>query len=243
MMTTPKKIVIIGATSGIGRRMAELYMEKSHLVGISGRRSGLLEEIKQQFPQQLEYECFDVTKTENISHLESLVSKLGGLDILVISAGNGEPSKDLDWKIDKTTVDTNVNGFVEIANWGFNYFLKQGHGQLATISSIAAIRGSGWAPAYNASKAFQSNYFEGLAIKAKRLKKNIALTCIEPGFVKTAMAKGGHKMFWVVPVDKAARQIIRAIEKRKRKVYISRRWWLIAKILKWAPFWLYKRIG
>ena len=238
-----QRIIIIGATSGIGRRMAEQYLEKDHRVGISGRRLELLQEIKQQFPQQVEYECFDVTKSENIIHLEALVSKLKGLDILVISAGNGEPSKDLDWKIDKTTVDTNVNGFIEIANWTFNYFLKQGQGQLATISSIAAIRGGSWAPAYNAAKAFQSNYFEGLAIKAKRLKKNIAVTCIEPGFVDTAMAKGGNKMFWVVPVDKAARQIINAIEKRKRKVYISRRWWIIAKIVKWVPYWLYKRFG
>jgi len=238
-----QKIIIIGATSGMGRRLSELYIKNGNRVGLSGRRQELLQEIKQQFPQKVEYECFDVTKSENIIHLEALVSKLKGLDILVISAGNGEPSKDLDWKIDKTTVDTNVKGFIEIANWAFNYFLKQGHGQLATISSIGAIRGGSWAPAYNASKAFQSNYFEGLAIKAKRLKKNISVTCIEPGFVDTPMAKGGNKMFWVVPVDKAARQIIKAIQKRKRKVYISRRWWLIAKILKWVPFRLYKRFG
>jgi short-subunit dehydrogenase len=238
-----QKIIIIGATSGIGRNMSSIYISKGNRVGISGRRLELLQEIKQQSPQQVEFECFDVTGKENISHLESLVNKLGGLDIVIISTGTGEPSKELDWKIDKTTVDTNVNGFIEIANWTFNYFLKQGFGQLATVSSIAAIRGGSWAPAYNASKAFQSNYFEGLAIKAKRLKKNIAVTCIEPGFVKTAMSKAGDKMFWVIPVDKAARQIIRAIEKRKRKVYISHRWWIIAKFSKWAPFWFYKRFG
>jgi short-subunit dehydrogenase len=241
-MIQQRKIIIIGATSGIGRRMAELYVEKGYRVGISGRRLELLEEIKHLFPQQVEYECFDVTKTDNIIHLEALINKLGGLDILIISAGTGEPSRELSWGIDKITVDTNVNGFVEIANQAFNFFVKQGYGQLATISSIAAVRGGSHAPAYNASKAFQSSYFEGLAIKAKRLKKEIAVTCIEPGFVDTKMSKS-NKLFWVVPVDKAARQIIRAIKKRKRKVYISRRWWLIAKVLKWTPFWLYKRVG
>ena len=135
-----QKIAIIGATSGIGRRMTELYAEKEQRIGISGRRLELLEEIKQQFPQQIEYECFDVSGKENISHLKSLVNKLGGLDILVISAGTGELSKELSWKIDKTTVDTNVNGFIEIANWAFNFFARQDHGQLVTISSIAAIR-------------------------------------------------------------------------------------------------------
>jgi short-subunit dehydrogenase len=237
-----QKIIIIGATSGIGRRLSEFYVQKGNRVGISGRRLELLQEIKQQFPQQVEYECFDVTKPEITTHLDALVNKLGGLDILIISAGTGKPSKELIWEIDKTTVDTNVNGFVEIANWTFNFFVAGGYGQLATISSIAAVRGGSHAPAYNASKAFQSSYFEGLAIKARRLKKNIAVTCIEPGFVDTKMSKS-DKLFWLVPTDKAARQIISAIEKRKRKVYISRRWWLIAKILKWAPFWLYKRIG
>jgi len=239
---TQKKIIIIGATSGIGRRMAELYAEQGHKVGITGRRLELLQELKQILPGKIEYECFDVTGKENIQRLQSLVEKLNGLDILVISAGNGDTSHELSWEIDKMTVDTNVNGFIEVANWTFNYFVKQGCGQLATISSIAAIRGNSWAPAYSASKAFQSNYFEGLTIKAVKLKSAIAITCIEPGFVKTKMAKG-NKQFWVVPVDKAARQIIKAIDNRKRKVYISRRWWIIAKLYKWLPYAVLKRMG
>jgi short-subunit dehydrogenase len=237
-----QKIIIIGATSGIGRKMAELYVGKGGLVGITGRRIELLKEIQQHYPQEVEYECFDVRGTENIPHLEALVSKLGGLDILVISAGTGEPSKELSWEIDKLTVDTNVNGFVEIANWAFNFFSKQDHGQLVTISSIAAMRGGSHAPAYNASKAFQSSYFEGLSIKAKKLKKDITLTCIEPGFVNTKMSKS-ETIFWSVPLDKAARQIMKAIKKKSRKVYISRRWWIIAKLLKWMPYWLYRRVG
>jgi short-subunit dehydrogenase len=237
-----KKIIIVGASSGIGRRMAELYAEQGYNIGVTGRRIGLLEELKNKFPQQAEYECFDVTGKENISRLDTLVKKLGGLDILIISAGNGEPSEDLNWAIDKATVDTNVNGFIEIANWAFNYFVKQGQGQLAIISSVGANRGGLHAPAYNASKAFQSSYAYGLSLKAGRLNKNVSVTCIEPGFVDTKMAKS-DKLFWVVPVDKAARQIIRAIEKRKRKVYVSRRWWLVAKALRWMPHWIYRKIG
>ena len=241
-MIQPKKIAIIGATSGIGRKIAEIYVKKGQQVGISGRRLGLLQEIKQQFPQQVEYECFDITKSDNRPHLEALVKKLGGLDILIISAGGGDISKELNWQLDKLTIDTNVNGFAEAANWGFNYFLKQGYGQLATISSIAAIRGGSWAPAYNASKAFQSNYFEGLSIKATRSKKNISVTCIEPGFVDTHMAKGDRKI-WVMPVEKAANRIIKAIEKKKRKSHLSSRWWFVGKLLKLLPYWIYRKIG
>jgi short-subunit dehydrogenase len=237
-----QKVIIVGASSGIGRRMAELYAAKGYKVGITGRRNGLLNEIQQQSPSLIETECFDVTGTENILKLESLISKLGGLDILVYSSGIGEPSKELDWQLDKMTVDINVNGFVEITNWAFNYFVKQGHGRLATLSSIASHRGNSWAPAYSASKAFQSNYFEALAIKAYRMKKNIGITCIEPGFVKTKMAKG-NKIFWSVPVEKASLQIIDAIEKKKRRAYISKRWWLVGKLMKLLPFWIYKRVG
>ena len=236
------KIIIVGATSGIGRRMAEMYAEKGYRVGITGRRNELLNEIQQQFPTLIETECFDVRGNENISKLQSLINKLGGLDTLVYSSGIGEPSKELDWQLDKMTVDINVNGFIEISNWAFNYFVRQGHGRLATLSSIASHRGNSWAPAYSASKAFQSNYFEALAIKAKKMKKEIGIICIEPGFVNTNMAKG-YKKFWVVPLEKAARQIIAGIEKKKQKVYVSKRWWLVARLMRLTPFWLYRKIG
>ncbi len=237
-----KKIIIIGATSGIGRRMAELYAAKGNIVGITGRRNELLNEIKDLYPGKIETECFDVTGNQNIENLTSLIQKIGGLDILVYSSGIGEVSKELDRQIDKMTVETNVTGFVEIANWAFNFFIDQGHVSMAVISSIAANRGNSWAPAYSASKAFQSNYFDALAIKAERMKKDIGITCIEPGFVATKMAKG-TKLFWVVPLEKATNQIIAAIEKKKRKVYVSKRWWLVAKLMRLIPFWIYKKIG
>jgi short-subunit dehydrogenase len=237
-----KRIIIIGASSGIGKEMASIFALEGNLVAITGRRNELLEELRRSFDGRIITSCFDITKDNNTEHLESLVKRMGGLDLLVDSAGTGETSEDLTWEIDKRTIETNVNGFVEIANWAFNFFIQQGHGQLATISSIAAIRGNSRAPSYSASKAFQSNYFEGLSIKARRMKKDISVTCIEPGFIKTKMAQS-DRLFWVVPVDKAARQIIRGIEKKRRKVYISRRWWLIAKVMKWIPYWLYRKLG
>jgi len=202
-----------------------------------------LQNIKTQFPSLIEYECFDVTGDENIQKLEMLISKLGGLDLIVISAGWGRPSETLNWDIDKKITTTNVNGFIEIANWSFNYFVKQGHGKIAAISSVAANRGSSYSPAYAASKAFESIYCEGLSIKARKLKKEIYITCIEPGFVNTDMAHGGDKMFWIAPVEKASRQIIKAIEKKKRKVYITKRWWLIAKLMRLLPYWIYRKLG
>ena len=74
------------------------------------------------------------------------------------------------------------------------------------------------------------------------MKKDVGIICVEPGFVDTKMAKG-NKRFWVVPLDKAARQIITGIEKKKQKVYVSKRWWLVARLMRLTPFWLYKKIG
>ncbi len=237
-----KKVIIIGATSGIGRELAKLYARNNFLVGITGRRQELLNELKNEFSKNIFTECFDVTGNENIAHTKLLINKLGGLDILIYNSGYGDTSKTLNWEIDRQTTLTNVNGFAEIVNFTYNYFEKQGHGQIAATSSIASIRGNSWAPAYSASKAYMSNYMEGLQMKSKKSKIKITITDIQPGFIKTKMAKG-NRQFWVVPINKAVKQIYTAISSKKRRVYISKRWWLIAKALKWMPYWIFKKIG
>lgn len=237
-----KKVIIIGATSGIGSELAKLYTSSNWLVGIAGRRKDLLDTLQQQSPDNILTECFDVTGNENIEHLKNLLQQLGGMDLLIYNSGYGDTSKNLDWEIDRQTTLTNVNGFVEIVNFAFNYFAKQGHGQIAGTSSIGGIRGNSWAPAYSASKAFMSNYLEGLHMKAARMKLSVFITDIQPGFVKTKMAKGSGQ-FWVASVEKASQQIFKAINNKKRRVYITRRWWLIAKIIKWMPYWIYKKLG
>ena len=246
-MSFVKRVVIIGATSGIGLELAKLYIENGDRVGITGRRAHLLDELQQQFSSQVETEPFDVTGLENVPHLESLIKKLGGLDTLIYNSGFGNISDQLDWTIDKQTTQTNVNGFVEIVNYAFNYFVKQGRGQIAAISSIASLRGNSQAPAYSASKAFMSTYMEGLYFKSVRIKNrdpriNISITDIQPGFVNTKMAKGKIR-FWQAPVEKASRQIFSAINNRKRKVYVTRRWAVIAWILKWMPNWVLRKFA
>ncbi|GGA96772.1 SDR family NAD(P)-dependent oxidoreductase [Puia dinghuensis] len=236
------KIIIVGATSGIGREMARIYAGAGHLVGATGRRQELLYSLQLEYPNYVITECFDATTPGSTSHLESMVRKMGGLDILVYSAGWGELTESLDWEIDKATVDVNVNGFLETIHFGWGVFTAQGHGHLVTLSSIASVRGNRHSPAYSASKAFQSTYFEGLHIKARHLQIPLHLTDVQPGFVDTKMAKGPGR-FWVAPAEKAARQIVRAIEKKKWRVYITRRWWLVAKLGKWMPAWIYHRIG
>ena len=133
-------------------------------------------------------------------------------------------------------------GFVETTNYAFNYFAKQTHGQIVGISSIASFRGNSWAPAYSASKAFMSNYLEGIRIKAERMKKAIYVTDIQPGYIQTEMLLG-NKLFWIASLDKASLQIFTAIEQKKQRVQVTKRWALVAWLLKWVPYSFYKKIG
>lgn len=243
-----KKIIIVGATSGIGKELAALYIQKGWIVGITGRRKELLDAFQSKYNGQISIECFDVRGNDNILHIQSLIKKLGGLDLLIYNSGYGDPSLTLEWELDKATYETNVKGFIEVVHWTFNYFVQQGHGHIGATSSIASIRGNSWAPSYSASKAFMSVYMEGLHMKAKKMARtkkegvDISITDIQPGFVNTKMAKGNGQ-FWVAPVEKVAKQIFNGIERKKWRVYITRRWWFIAQVMKWVPGWLYHRIG
>jgi short-subunit dehydrogenase len=235
-----QKIVIIGASSGIGRELARRYAAAGHQVGATGRRQDLLDSLALEYPNRIITACYDAAGLEAITQLAALTQRLGGLDLLIYCAGWGDLSESLDWAIDKATVDVNVNGFLPAIHFGWDHFLRQGHGHLVTISSIAGIRGNRHSPAYSAAKSFQSTYFEGLYIKARRLTIPLYVTDIQPGFVDTKMAKGPR--FWVAPVGKAAAGIIRAITRRRRRACITRRWWLVAGLFRWLPGWVYYRL-
>ena len=237
-----KKIIIVGSSSGLGNELARKYAQQKNLVAVTGRRLELLEEFKKEYPDNIIISVFDVAIDDNKKQIEILIQKLGGLDLLIYNAGFGDPSIELVPETERLTTLTNVNGFVEIVSYVFNYFIARGHGQIALTSSLSALRGNSWTPAYSASKAYMSNYAEGLSLKARKLKKDISITDIKPGFLNTKMAKG-NKRFWVAPVEKAATQIIKAIKQKKRIVYVTKRWWLVAQIMKWLPYFIYKRLA
>jgi len=227
-----KKAIVIGATSGIGKELAKILADNNYLVGVTGRRTELLENLKCEKPDSFYWRTFDVTDTKaTVENLESLIAELGGLDLLVISSGMGEINKDLVFDIEKMTIDLNVVGFTTICNWAFNYFEKQKRGHLTAITSIAGLRGSSLAPAYSATKSFQIKYMESLRLKAKGTKLPIYVTDIRPGFVDTAMAKG-EGLFWVASPHKAALQIYKAIGRKRAVAYVTKRWKIVALIFK-----------
>jgi short-subunit dehydrogenase len=194
----------------------------------------LLSQTAKELPGESFVKYMDVADTdEAINILEQLIDEMGEVQTIVINAGIGFLNPDLDWEKEKKTIEVNVAGFTAMANVAMKYFIRQGFGHLVCISSISAIRGSSYAPAYSASKAYISHYLEAMRLKVLKMKVPVIVTDIQPGFVDTAMAKGNT--FWVAPVRKAAIQIFNAIKKKKSHVYVTKRWRLIAWLLKLAP--------
>jgi short-subunit dehydrogenase involved in D-alanine esterification of teichoic acids len=110
------KVIIIGATSGIGRELAKQYLEFGHTVAVTGRRQKLLLELKKQYPG-IYTDCFDVQANEAVERLQSLITIMDGLDLLIYSAGYGEPSEELieEIEIEKSTfLDLQENRIMSI---------------------------------------------------------------------------------------------------------------------------------
>ena len=233
-------ILIIGATSGIGKALFEKYIIEGNRLGIVGRRTNLLDELYQQHPDNTFTVTADTIKQKEIEQaIHTLCTKLNHIDLAIVCSGTGNLNPSLDYALECPAIDTNVRGWTFVIDTLYNIFEQQGHGHLVAITSVGGLRGEPMAPAYSATKAYQINYMEALRKKAYKSDNRICVTDIRPGLVDTAMAKGDG-LFWVMPVDKVADQIISAIRKKKSKVYVTKRWHYLAIINKNLPFNLYR---
>jgi len=235
------RAIIIGATSGIGAEMARQMLSDGWQIGITGRRLDLLEELAVAHPGNVEIQGMDVTDPLAAeAGLADLIARMGGVDMIVLSSGIGKFNKALDTAPELDTIDVNVIGFTHMALASMRYFLGQGAGHLVIISSIASRRGDRAAPAYNASKAYQARYAEGLRKYAVRKGGNITVTDVQPGFVDTAIVQG--KVFWLQPVDKAVRQIMAGLKSKRSRVVVTRRWAFVAWAMERMPERLWHRM-
>jgi short-subunit dehydrogenase len=230
-----RNAIIIGASSGIGRALAKVLASHGYKVGLVARRMELLQEIANEIHTTTFVKAIDVSKpAEAMQRLRELIAEMQGAELFVISAGTGFINPKLEWEPEDETIAVNVSGFAAIANVAVSHLEARGSGHLVGISSIAALRGNPDAPAYGASKAFMSNYLQGLRYRFSKLQLPVVVTDVQPGFVDTAMAKAERK-FWMATPEKAAAQIFAAVRKRKRHVYVTRRWRLIAWLIKAMP--------
>ena len=236
-----KKAIVIGGTSGIGQGIVESLIKNNYKVGVTGIEQNLLTKLQKAYPKNIKTKYLDCIKDDNSKRINELATSLGGLDLLIFSAGIGNLNKNLGHKIENHANQLNVLAFTEIADWSYRFFKNQNKGHFVAISSIAGLSGYREAPAYHAAKSYQINYLQGLRQKAKKSKSPIYITDIRPGFVDTQMSKG-KKRFWVAPIKKAVDQTYNLIQKKKGIGYVSKRWQLIAIVLKVLPNWIHKRI-
>ncbi|UXI70217.1 SDR family NAD(P)-dependent oxidoreductase [Tahibacter amnicola] len=236
------KAIVVGASSGIGRAVALELSRRGFALGLMARRKALLEALCEQLPEGTHVQETDVRESgQAMDDLAALIERMGPVDVIVLAAGVGDINRPLEWRVEREGLLTNVLGFAALANVAIHHFEARRQGHLVGISSIAALRGGGSAPAYNASKAFISNYLQGLRQRVTQRKLPITVTEIQPGYVDTAMVKG-DAVFWMATPEVAARQIVDAIVRRKPHAYVTRRWRLFAWLLKLTPDFIYRRM-
>ncbi len=244
MTDKAKKIVIIGATSGIGFELCKLYIQQGVIVGIAGRREEKLKEIQKMYPDQIFTECIDITKVDSPSLIQKLIDKVGDIDVYIHCAGIGYKNPSLDRQKEIKTVSTNCMGFTQSVLTAYHYFEKKKKGQIVVISSIAGTKGLGIAPAYSATKRMQNSYIDALDQLSRMNKSKICFTDIRPGFVKTAFLdteKSNYPL--MMDVDFTARKIYKAIEKRTRKAVIDWKFAVLVFFWNLIPNWIWRRLS
>ncbi|NLW94555.1 MAG: SDR family NAD(P)-dependent oxidoreductase [Chlamydiae bacterium] len=235
-----KRAIVVGASAGIGRELAKILSGEGYLVGLASRRIGLLHALQRELPGASCVARLDVRRPEETREaFDALIREMGGVDLVVISAGVlfQDPSPEQEAE----TIAVNIAGFTALFRHAYDLFRARGGGQIVGISSVAAIRGGHGSPVYNASKAFVSSLMHGYRIRARRDGVRVLITDIRPGHVSTGMLEGQRGAFWVVSVDAAARRIAAAIRKGRRHAYVSPRWRLVAWAMRLLPDRLYCR--
>ena len=236
-----KRVVIVGATSGIGYEVAKELLKQGWKVGIAGRRKEELEALKETATDRIEMEVLDVTQPDAAEGLHRLIDKLGGMDLFLLSSGIGFQNSSLDATIELNTTRTNVEGFTRMTTAAFDYFRSQGGGHLAVISSIAGTKGIGLAPAYSATKRYQNSYIQALAQLARLQKLPIYFTDIRPGFVATNLLKGRNYPM-LMNQQRVGLSVVNALKRKKRIAIIDWRYAILVFFWKLIPGWLWERL-
>jgi short-subunit dehydrogenase len=244
-----KRVVLVGATDGLGRALAAEYASRGSWVTILGRSraklDALVAELSARHPgatvRGVPCDLADVARIEPA--FREAIEATGHCDLFVYNAGvmHGGDGVTTDLAADAETMQVNAVAAVRMLGLAANYFRAARRGQIAGISSIAGDRGRKGNPAYNASKAALTTFLEGL--RNRLFPFGVTVSTVKPGFVGTRMLEGKKELLWVVPPDVAARTIADRLEKRHEVFYVYRRWALLGLALHHVPRFVFKRVG
>ncbi|MCE9500141.1 MAG: SDR family NAD(P)-dependent oxidoreductase [Leptospira sp.] len=243
-----KKVIIIGASSGIGAEIAKELLVSGDIVTIVARREKELKKIAEEFNKGLKKKSVftirhDVTEFGRAQTLfDRAVKEMGGLDEIYYASGILEKIEPDEFNTEKDIRTLNINALGAFAwlNPAAAYFQKKQKGKIIGISSIAGDRGRVGNPSYNTSKAALNTYLESLRNRLSRY--GIQVLTVKPGFIDTEMTKGMKGMFWVISAKDAARIIIRATDNGQENIYVPARWAIVGLIIKCIPSFIFKKL-
>ena len=185
-----KKILVTGATGGIGKALVQKFVSLEGNVLATGTKTEKLDALKKEFPNinVLKFDISDHSKIEEF--IENVSSQLVGLDILVNNAGINMDNLSLRMKDDewKKVIDLNLGSTFFLCKYGIKKMLKNKYGRIVNITSVVGHTGNLGQSNYAASKAAIVGMSKSLAIEYA--KKNITINCVSPGFIQSKMTEG-----------------------------------------------------
>ena len=233
----------MGASSGLGRSIAEILLQKGWRLGVAARREELLLPLKEKYPQQVVTASIDVNAEDAGERLLKLAGQLGGIELYFHVAGIGKQNIALEQDIEMNTVETNAKGFTRCITTLFNHMAENGGGHIAAISSIAGTKGLGAAPSYSATKAFQNTYLEALEQQSCMRHLNISISDIRPGFVATPLLGEQPHYPMLMETERAAQEIVSAVLSKKHVHVLDWRYRLLTPLWRLIPRWLWRRLN
>jgi short-subunit dehydrogenase len=229
-----KSVVITGASSGIGAALAHEFASRGYNIALCARRIEKLESLKNTLAEKYSNitvisSALDVNELESVpAVLNDIKSSLGNIDIVIANAGitGVRRTGSGDLTVDKQVLQTNLYGAIATVDAAVTIFREQGYGQIVGMSSFSAFRGIPGSAAYSASKAALTNYLQAVGTELYR-KKDIKVTVIHPGFIRTEIDDNIDKFPFVIDADKAAKTMANAIEKGKSDIVVPSWPWAI----------------
>lgn len=238
------KILIMGATSGIGLQLAREFASRGWMVGAAGRDTGALDILREEWPENVATRRIDVNDPDAAMEMGTLIGEMGGLDTYLHVAGIGFDNPSLEASKELATMETNVVGFTRMVGAAYRWLRDHngGRGRIAAVTSVAGTDGIGQLAAYSASKRCQQAYLRALDQLSRLEGLAIRVTDIRPGWIRTPLLDDSRRYPMLMGKENAARKIFRAIEGGRRVAVIGWRWNILVGLWRLLPGWLWVRL-